>query len=105
MVGALMGSSSGGGLNPQQAAQLNAMLKATSAPPSSIPAKLLGVDAAPAASPFSTLAQNARMTLLQRQGYKATLGGGSPLGDMGFGKSVLRPGMPGTTALTGSFGG
>lgn len=87
-----MGGNSGGGLSAAQTSQLNAMLAATRVPPSTIGSKLLTVSGAPTASPFSSLAQDARTTLLKRQGYNATVKT-SPLGDIGFGTSLMKPGM------------
>ncbi len=90
-----MGGNSGGGLSAAQTSQLNAMLAATKVPPTTLAAQV-GVGAAPTNSPFSNLAQNARTTLLKRQGYNATVKT-SPLGDIGFGTSLQRPMAAGVT--------
>lgn len=91
-MGGILGSS--GGLTPDQTKQLQAMLKATKTPATSIPPGLLGVGTGTGTTPVRTsaanLAQDARMTILQRQGYKATVAT-SPLGDAGFGTALSRP--------------
>ncbi len=85
-----MGGSSGGGLSAQQQAQLTAMLKATRAPATSIPAGLLSLGAAPSRVPSLGLADDARTSIIRRQGFKATVKTG-PLGDAGFGSSISKP--------------
>lgn len=52
---------------------------------------------APERSAAFNLARDARMTILQRQGYKATVAT-SPHGDAGFGTSLSRPVLTGQAA-------
>lgn len=94
-MGGLTGSA--GGLTPEQQKQLQAMLKATKAPASTIPANLFALGTVPQRSSALSLARDARMTVLQRQGYKATVKTG-PLGDAGFGTSLSKPVLTGQAA-------
>jgi hypothetical protein len=59
--------------------------------------QLLKLGAAPERSDAFGLAQDARFTLMKRQGYKATVAT-SPLGDAGFGTSLSKPVLTGQTA-------
>ena len=134
-MGFLTGGS-GGGLSPEQTAQMQAMLKATNAPASLFtglnPAQqknyttlsgfvnagkklnadqstrlakfkdilslstMFKVGSVPARTDAFNLARDARNTVLQRQGYKATVAT-SPLGDAGFGTSLSKPALTGQT--------
>lgn len=98
-MGGLLGGSSGG-LSPQQNQQLQAMLKATKAPASTIPSLLLslgGKPNLPTRSQATTLGNDARFTVMSRRGYKDTVSS-SPLGDPGFGTSLGKPTLTGQTS-------
>ena len=93
-----MCTGSGGGLSPEQNAQLQAMLKATKAPATSIPALLMRLGGVPRGrSSAFNLAVDARQSIMRRQGYKDTVKTSS-LGDAGFGKSVATASLGGVAA-------